>query len=78
MTFVAQQGAFRLGYEEAEVAALVSTMTRRMFYKSMTSFNDRRQWQDVYHVPAGEGRTVYLKFTDDIVTEFVILSFKER
>lgn len=69
---------FAWGYEEAEIAALVSTMTRRMFYKSMTSFNDHRQWQDVYHVPAGERLTVYLKFTDDIVTEFVVLSFKER
>lgn len=78
MTFVAQQGAFRLGYEESDVAALVRSMTRRMFYKSMTSFNDHRQWQDVYHVPVGGGLTVYLKFTDDIVTEFVVLSFKER
>jgi len=78
MTFVAQRAAFLLGYEEAEVAALVRTMTRQMFYKSMTSFDDHRQWQDVYHVPAGEGLTVYLKFTDDVVTEFMILSFKER
>jgi len=78
MTFVAQQTAFRLGYEEPEVAALVRTMTQRMFYKSMNSFKDHRQWQDVYHVPADEGLTVYLKFTDDIVTEFMILSFKER
>jgi motility quorum-sensing regulator/GCU-specific mRNA interferase toxin len=53
-------------------------MTQRMFYKSMNSFNDHRQWQDAYHVPAGEGLTVYLKFTDDVVTEFMILSFKER
>lgn len=78
MTFVAQQSAFLLGYEEAEVAALVRTMTRQMFYKSMTSFNDHRQWQDVYHVPAGKGVTVYLKFKDDVMTEFVVLSFKER
>lgn len=78
MTFVAQKSAFGLGFEEPEVAALIRSMTGRMFYKSMTSLNDHRQWQDVYHVPAGEGLTVYLKFTDDIVTEFVILSFKER
>ncbi len=49
-----------------------------MFYKSMTSFSNSRQWQDVYHVPASGGLTIYLKFTDDMVTEFMVLSFKER
>lgn len=49
-----------------------------MFYKSMTSHWDSRRWQDVYHVPAGRDLTIYLKFTDNIVTEFVVLSFKER
>ena len=32
---------------------------------------------DVYHVP-WEGVTLYVKFTDDVVTEFVVLSFKEK
>jgi motility quorum-sensing regulator/GCU-specific mRNA interferase toxin len=49
-----------------------------MFYKSMTSYNNSRQWHDVYHVPADGDLTIYLKFTDDVVTEFVVLSFKER
>lgn len=49
-----------------------------MFYKSMTSHANHRRWQDVYHVPIGDGPTVYLKFTDDIVTEFLVLSFKEK
>jgi motility quorum-sensing regulator/GCU-specific mRNA interferase toxin len=49
-----------------------------MFYKSMTSYAGSRQWQDVYHVPTGSGPTVYLKFTASVVTEFHILSFKER
>lgn len=48
-----------------------------MFFKSMTSFGDHRQWQDVYHVPAGD-LIVYLKFTDDLLTEFTVLSFKEK
>ncbi len=49
-----------------------------MFYKSMTSHADFRRWQDVYHVPAGAGLTIYLKFTIDVVTEFFVLSFKEK
>ncbi len=33
--------------------------------------------KDVYHVPY-EGVVLYVKFTDDAVTEFALLSFKER
>jgi motility quorum-sensing regulator/GCU-specific mRNA interferase toxin len=49
-----------------------------MFYKSMTSYSDNRKWQDVYHVPTPAGATIYLKFTDNVITEFTILSFKEK
>ena len=52
-------------------------MERSHFYKSMTSYADSRVWQDVYHVPV-EGCEVYLKFTADTVTEFKLLSFKEK
>jgi motility quorum-sensing regulator/GCU-specific mRNA interferase toxin len=31
----------------------------------------------VYHVPSPVG-TLYVKFTADVVTEFVLLSFKEK
>ena len=43
----------------------------------MTSYADHRQWQDVYHVP-WDGRVIHLKFTDDRLTDFRILSLKER
>jgi motility quorum-sensing regulator/GCU-specific mRNA interferase toxin len=76
------QSAFRtaqmIGFDADSISATVKTMTRSMFFKSMTSYDDSRQWQDVYHVPIDDGRTVYLKFRDDIVTEFTILSFKEK
>ena len=36
-----------------------------------------RVWQDVYHVPSEVG-TLYVKFTADVVTEFLLLSFKEK
>lgn len=48
-----------------------------MFVKSMTTFSDHRSWQDVYHVPA-RGLTLYVKFQADVVTEFVVISFKEQ
>jgi motility quorum-sensing regulator / GCU-specific mRNA interferase toxin len=43
----------------------------------MTSIYDHRVWQDVYHVPH-RGLTLYVKFTADAVTEFRLLSFKEK
>jgi motility quorum-sensing regulator/GCU-specific mRNA interferase toxin len=42
----------------------------------MTAYGDHRVWQDVYHVPSPAG-TLYLKFTADTVSEFLLLSFKE-
>ncbi len=48
-----------------------------MFYKSMTTLADHRTWQDVYHVPA-DGLVLYMKFQADMVTEFRVMSFKER
>ncbi|HMN85732.1 MAG TPA: type II toxin-antitoxin system MqsR family toxin [Bauldia sp.] len=77
ITLTAQISAQRLGYDLEGVAQIIRSMSRRMFYKSMTSFSDHTAWQDVYHVPAGD-RTIYLKFVDDIVSEFLVLSFKER
>jgi motility quorum-sensing regulator/GCU-specific mRNA interferase toxin len=78
MTRSALLAADALGYDIPAVADLVTTMKRSMFYKSMTSYSDARKWQDVYHVPSRAGLTVYLKFTDNVITEFTILSFKER
>ncbi len=52
-------------------------MERPMFFKSMTTFADHRVWQDVYHVPAGELH-LYVKFQADVVTEFIVMSFKEK
>lgn len=48
-----------------------------MFVKSMTTFADHRVWQDVYNVPA-RGLLIYVKFQADAVTEFMVISFKEK
>lgn len=73
----AQLSAQRLGFDLEGVAAVVRTVERRMFYKSMTSFNDHTAWQDVYHVPVGN-LVIYLKFTADVLSTFMVLSFKEK
>ena len=69
--------ALTLGFDRNGIAAVIRSMKPFHFYKSMTSFRDARKWQDVYHVP-WEGAVLYIKFTDDAVTAFTILSFKER
>jgi motility quorum-sensing regulator / GCU-specific mRNA interferase toxin len=77
VSIVAVRSAAALGFGRAEIEAVISTMRRSQFYKSMTSYGDHRIWQDVYHVPSAVG-TLYVKFTADAVTEFALLSFKEK
>jgi motility quorum-sensing regulator / GCU-specific mRNA interferase toxin len=77
VTTTALQGAAALGMNRQGIVDTIHTMERSHFYKSMTSYADSRVWQDVYHVPV-EGCVVYLKFTADAVTEFKLLSFKEK
>ena len=71
------RSAAALGFGRAEIVTTIQTMQREHFYKSMTAFTDHRLWQDVYHVPS-PGGTLYMKFTADIATEFLLLSFKEK
>ena len=50
-----------------------------MFYKSMTTNADHRVWQDVYHVPVpDEDMVLYVKLQADVITEFRVMSFKEK
>jgi hypothetical protein len=44
-----------LGFGCAEIVAILQTMQRAHFYKSMTAYADHRIWQDVYHVPSQAG-----------------------
>ena len=77
VTGTALKGAAALGFGRAEIVATIQTMQRSQFYKSTTSYADYRVWQDVYHVPSTAG-VLYVKFTADAVTEFLLLSFKEK
>lgn len=79
-TSIATQGAAQLGIGTAEIAAIIQTIQSRHFYKSMTTNDDHRTWQDVYHVPSDYG-VLYIKFQADAtptIAEFVLLSFKEK
>ena len=77
ITFTARKTARDLGFDEKNVREIVSTMEQKHFYKSMTSYANHKIWQDVYHVPCGN-LILYVKFTKDIISEFTLLSFKEK
>jgi len=66
-----------LGFGRDDIVATLQTMQRAHFYKSMTAYADHRLWQDVYYVPSQAG-VLYIKFTADALTEFLLLSFKEK
>ena len=77
MTSSALRDAGAMGFDRAGIVETIAGIERPMFYKSMTTFSDHRVWQDVYHVPA-RGMTLYVKFQADVVTEFTVMSFKEK
>ena len=76
-TVTATRSAQALGFTPAGVVEVIQGMKRADFYKSMTALADHMSWQDVYHVP-WQGRVLYVNFTDDALTEFRLLSFKEK
>ena len=77
VTGTALRSAAALGFGRAEMVMTIETMQRGHFCKSMTANTNPRLWQDVYHVPSQAG-VLYVKFTADAVTEFLLLSFKEK
>lgn len=77
VTGSALRSAASIGCGRAEIVNTIQTIQRGHFYKSMTAYADSRSWQDVYHVPSPMG-ALYVKFTADAITEFLLLSFKEK
>ena len=77
ITLTAQHTAAELGFDDFGIREVVSTMELKHFYKSMTSYANHKIWQDVYHVPCGD-MILYVKFTQNVISEFTLLSFKEK
>ena len=77
VTGTALRSAAALGFGRTEIVETIQIMKREHFYKSMTAYADHRLWQDVYHVPSSVG-VLYVKFTADVLTKFLLLSFKEK
>lgn len=77
ITKTALHGAMLLGMDDEDIDATIASMKREHFYKSMTAYKDSKIWQDVYHVPY-EDKILYIKFTKEAISEFTLLSFKEK
>jgi len=69
-------GARELGINDLDgMCDVISTLSSADFYKSMTTHEDHRIWQDVYHAKTANGDDVYLKLT--VTDNVLIVSFKE-
>ena len=74
ITLSALAGGAALGFDADGIIGVVTALTTKDFYKSMTSHADHRIWQDVYR-PSTSAGEVYLKLT--VIDEVLVVSFKE-
>ena len=74
LTVSARTGIRDAGMGQMDALTVVKTLTRKHFYKSMTTHVDHRVWQDVYHGQWGDV-SLYIKFQR--AGEYFVVSFKE-
>jgi motility quorum-sensing regulator/GCU-specific mRNA interferase toxin len=74
LTVSARMGIRAVGMAQADAVTVVQKLTRKNFYKSMTTHADHRVWQDVYHGQY-KGVALYIKFQR--VGVYFVVSFKE-
>jgi motility quorum-sensing regulator/GCU-specific mRNA interferase toxin len=75
-TKTALDGGRSMGLTTAEMLAVIASLSRREFYKSMTTFSDHRLWQDVYHAATPVRRYAYIKIT--LRDAAPVIQFKEK
>jgi motility quorum-sensing regulator / GCU-specific mRNA interferase toxin len=75
-TKTALDGGRSMGLTSAEMLAVVVSLSRRDFYKSMTSYADHRIWQDVYHAATPVEKDAYIKVT--LQDGAPVIQFKEK
>lgn len=75
-TKTALDGGRAMGLTSAEMLAVIASLTRRNFYKSMTTYADNRVWQDVYHAATPVRKEAYIKIT--LRDAAPVIQFKEK
>lgn len=76
-TKTAGKAGAELGFSTGEMQEIVFQLQNTMFYKSMTTYDDHRIWQDVYHTDS-QGLEIYIKVTYRPAGGPPIISFKEK
>ena len=75
-TKTALDGGRAMGLTTAEMLAVIAALTRRDFYKSMTTYTDSHVWQDVYHAMTPVRKDAYIKIT--LRHWAPVIQFKEK
>lgn len=75
-TRMALDGGRDMGLTSREMLVVIAALSRRYFYKSMTTYADHRVWQDVYHAPTPVGKEAYIKIT--LRDQAPVIQFKEK
>jgi motility quorum-sensing regulator / GCU-specific mRNA interferase toxin len=75
-TKTALDGGRAMGLTSAEMLAVVASLGRSDFFKSMTTYADHRVWQDVYHSATSVRKEAYIKLT--LRDGAPVIQFKER
>ena len=75
-TQTARINSLLMGLTDQQALAVVASLNSVMFFKSMTTHNDHRVWQDVYHAPCPNGKTAYIKLT--LQAGAAVIQFKEK
>lgn len=78
ITQTSRKGAAALGYMDVEdMLAIIETLTRRNFYKSMTAQHDTSVWQDVYKISDESENKLYIKLQLSIDRKkAIVIQFK--
>jgi len=75
-TATAVRGGLEMGLTRAQMREVIAGLTRRDFYKSMTTYRDHRVWQDVYHARCQNGQVAYIKLTHTETQ--IVIQFKRK
>jgi motility quorum-sensing regulator/GCU-specific mRNA interferase toxin len=75
-TKTALDGGRKMGLTTAEMLTVIASLSSHKFYKSMTTYNDHRIWQDVYRVTIQSRQDAYIKIT--LRDSAPLIQFKER
>lgn len=75
-TRTALDGGRAMGLTSGEMLAVIAGLSRRNFFKSMTTTAEHTVWQDFYHAPTPVGLVAYIKVT--LRDGAPVIQFKER